>query len=159
MTVDHVYDQLSVDSSCPGQVELDPAHFYNGTYFAEISYTLNYSVPNSFIDIFSSGTKNQSITGAFDIQPRILGTSTAILSFPPNETVLQGIANGIQYVLLDGKVEAVEGLILDTRVGNASIGFRNHTLPIRNMSAQWTEDILFIEPLTSCVGTFLFHYL
>ena len=71
-----------------------------------------------------------------------------------NSTVLQGIVNPVQYVLLNEKVEAVEGLIVDTRVGNASIGFRNHTFPqVQASGAQWTEDLLFLEPVTACVGT------
>lgn len=70
----------------------------------------------------------------------------------------------MEYVLLDDKIEVVEGLIVDTRVGNASIGFRNHTLPQTNgIGAVWMEvalvhfanrqNILFVEPQTKCIGT------
>jgi hypothetical protein len=112
---------------------------------------LDYSIPKSLKEIFSSWTNNKPIAGAFDIQPRVLALSDSPIVL--NGT-LQGMSIGIQYVLLDDKVEAVEGLIVDTRVGNASVGFRNHTIPRTQADgAQWTEDILFIEPLTSCIGT------
>ena len=60
----------------------------------------------------------------------------------------------LESVLLDGSIEAREGIILDLVKGG--IGFRNHTVPIQpqmRYGSQWTEDILWIEPVTSCVNT------
>jgi hypothetical protein len=68
-------------------------------------------------------------------------------------------------VMMDDRIEAVEGLIVDARHGFASVGFRNHTLPATGpLGATWKEvlpfecnaygqDILFIEPQTVCIGT------
>jgi hypothetical protein len=56
-------------------------------------------------------------------------------------------------VLLDSIVVR-EGVIIDTV--NGGIGFRNHTVPVEptiRHSATWTEDILWIELMTSCVDT------
>lgn len=47
-----------------------------------------------------------------------------------------------------------EGVILDSTTG--ALGFRNHTVPTRpriNHGATWTEDLLWIEPVTVCVDT------
>jgi hypothetical protein len=56
-------------------------------------------------------------------------------------------------LLLNDKIEAVEGLIVDTH--NGGIGFRNHSIPVGALAygAEWTEDILFIQPETQCVDT------
>jgi hypothetical protein len=55
-------------------------------------------------------------------------------------------------MILDNNVQPIEGLIVDTKVG--SLGFRNHTIPAGfQHGATWTEDLLFIEPETSCVNT------
>jgi hypothetical protein len=55
-------------------------------------------------------------------------------------------------LILDEKVEAIEGLIVDMVAGG--VGFRNHTAPLPPSlpyGSMWTEDILFIEPETQCV--------
>ncbi|KAL2144067.1 hypothetical protein VTI28DRAFT_9678 [Corynascus sepedonium] len=58
----------------------------------------------------------------------------------------------INSVLLNNKVEAVEGLFVDTV--NGGIGFRNHSAPpLRQHGSVWTEDLLFIQPVTQCVDT------
>lgn len=147
-------DKLILETACPGQVEIVVGRLYNKTLYAEFIYISNFSVPSSLEEIFSSGTLNTPTAGAFDIEPRVLGLGSP-LQVGANSTnlLLLGIVEGIQYVLLDNKVEAVGGLILDTRVGSASIGFRNHSLPVVNTASwRWTEDIIFIEPITSCVG-------
>jgi hypothetical protein len=56
-------------------------------------------------------------------------------------------------VLLE-KLEAREGVIVDAV--NGGIGFRNHTVPVKpqmNYGATWTEDLLWIEPVSVCVDT------
>jgi hypothetical protein len=54
----------------------------------------------------------------------------------------------------------VEGLVVDTRDGGG-VGFRNHSVPVEaSNGATWTEDLLWVRPVTSCVNTnltFLIH--
>ena len=48
-------------------------------------------------------------------------------------------------------MEPYEGLVVDTVTG--AIGFRNHTAPIGvGLGAEWSEDLLFIEPETECAN-------
>lgn len=56
-------------------------------------------------------------------------------------------------ILLNDKIEAVEGLIVDSHHGG--IGFRNHSMPSKanGVGLSWSEDILFFEPETQCVDT------
>lgn len=91
----------------------------------------NITVPDSLVNVFSSGTRGpgNTVSGAFDIQPRqfqlrssgniIDGSPLAVSNLP-----------SLGFVLLNDKIEAVEGLVVDTRKGNVSVGFRNHTLPM-----------------------------
>jgi hypothetical protein len=54
-------------------------------------------------------------------------------------------------LILNNATQAVEGLVVDTQKGG--IGFRNHTAPINlPHGATWSEDLLFVEPGTSCVN-------
>jgi hypothetical protein len=49
-------------------------------------------------------------------------------------------------------VEAIEGLIVDTKQGG--IGFRNHSAPLPNkLGYGWSEDLLWVQPETRCVNT------
>lgn len=53
---------------------------------------------------------------------------------------------------LDNAILVVEGLVVDAV--NGGVGFRNHTVPLGfKHGATWVEDLLFIEPETSCVDT------
>jgi hypothetical protein len=106
------------------------------------------SIPKSLIDIFRSGTSSfgDTTAGAFDIQPR----SYAIEKIPQ---VMNGTPFPIsmpkfhKFVMLDNQIEAVEGLIIDTRPGSASVGLRNHTLPsgVPGLWGTWKE-VLFFSP-------------
>ncbi|KZL65247.1 hypothetical protein CI238_13373 [Colletotrichum incanum] len=53
---------------------------------------------------------------------------------------------------MDLNIRVVKGLVLDGIAGG--VGFRNHTIP-KNIKrgASWSEDLLFIEPIASCVNT------
>jgi hypothetical protein len=56
-------------------------------------------------------------------------------------------------VLLD-RIVVREGIIAD--LVNGGVGFRNHTVPTKprmKHGAQWTEDILWLEPVTACIDT------
>ena len=56
-------------------------------------------------------------------------------------------------VLLDQVINR-EGIVAD--LVNGGVGFRNHTVPTRprlKYGAKWTEDILWMEPVTECIDT------
>jgi hypothetical protein len=54
--------------------------------------------------------------------------------------------------ILRNDIFAVGGAIVDL-TSTPGIGFWNHTLPSTNLGGVWTEDVLFLEPVTSCVNT------
>ena len=99
------------------------------------------TVPDALVEVFSSGTTlyGDPISGPFDIQPRSLQlVSNARIMNGTSYPV--GIDQYFQLVMIDDKIEAIEGLIVDTRIGNASIGFRNHTLPVgTSPGGSWKE--------------------
>lgn len=54
--------------------------------------------------------------------------------------------------MLHNTVEAVEGVIADSIDGG--IGYRNHTVPSNlPYGGEWSEEILWIEPVTECADT------
>jgi hypothetical protein len=61
----------------------------------------------------------------------------------------------VDILVLDDTIKVIEGLVVDAKSGG--VGFRNHTAPVglasQDRGATWTEDLLFIEPITSCVDT------
>ena len=112
-------------------------------------------IPTNIVECFESGTtaSNDLRCNPFEIQFRQF-TSVPISESMPGLTNTTGGFSMLESVLLDGSIEAREGIILDLVKGG--IGFRNHTVPIQpqmRYGSQWTEDILWIEPVTSCVNT------
>lgn len=58
----------------------------------------------------------------------------------------------LEPLVLNDAIEAKEGLIVDTKQGR--IAFRHHRTPtIVGQGAEWTEDLLFLQPVTECVNT------
>ncbi|KAL2196962.1 hypothetical protein P885DRAFT_68872 [Corynascus similis CBS 632.67] len=112
-------------------------------------------IPPIIREVYSSGTQGfeTTISNFFDIEWRQLSL------YKDNDGILN---RGVPYtvnmyrqldsIALDDSVKLIEGLIVDTKSGG--IGFRNHTVPQppdRNVT--WQEDLLFIEPVTTCVDT------
>ncbi|KAE9566910.1 hypothetical protein CGMCC3_g16935 [Colletotrichum fructicola] len=103
------------------------------------------------MEIFSSGTKNRTtVSNFFDIEWRQLTQTTR--PYVDNGTeVSVGAYNQLESHIMDPTVKIVEGLIVDAT--NGGIGFRNHTVPTDiELGASWSEDLLFIEPIASCVN-------
>jgi hypothetical protein len=48
---------------------------------------------------------------------------------------------------------AVEGLIVDMTSSHPGIGFWNHTIPTFLEGGTWSQEILWLEPLTTCINT------
>lgn len=120
-------------------------------YTWEMPYGYNTTVPQIVKDIYSSGTRNHpSISNFFDIQWRQYTLETDPLK-NNGSAFLVGSYRPIITMILNNDIKAIEGLVVDTKTGG--VGFRNHTLP-QGLShgAIWTEDLLFIEPETSCVN-------
>jgi hypothetical protein len=113
------------------------------------------SVPQSTVDLFSSGVSvlGDSVSSTFDIQWRSwtwtrLDKNGSAADASPVFPV--GTTRQIAAVVLDNKLEVIEGLVLDAV--NGSIGFRNHSAPpFTPYGSTWTEDLLFIQPVTQCV--------
>ena len=129
---------------CPGQDLVIAGNLDNDTLYYNETWIYNITIPDALITVFSSATAGENtIAGAFDIQPRNFQMQSYF-------NVLNGslfaadVTKAIQYVFLDNQIAAVEGLIVDTRAGNASIGFRNHTLPQGLVNGAWWTEVIVI---------------
>ncbi|KAL2136976.1 hypothetical protein VTI74DRAFT_11158 [Chaetomium olivicolor] len=118
-------------------------------------HNLTTDIPSILRDIYSSGTRGigTTVSNFFDIgwrQLTVKSDSAGILN--NGSTYSVGMFRHLDSIALDDSVRLVEGLVVDTRSGG--VGFRNHTVPQppdRNVT--WQEDLLFIEPVTTCVNT------
>ncbi|EXJ74703.1 uncharacterized protein A1O5_01397 [Cladophialophora psammophila CBS 110553] len=139
---------------CPGTTS---AITYSGNdTFMEANITnddYDTRIPKVLAELYQSGLAQQpqTVSSFFDIESRYY-------SFMYQD----GVAHGAKYIVdafrylssmvLDNAIEPVEGLVVDTVAGG--VGFRNHTVPVSvQLGAEWTEDLLWIEPETACVDT------
>ncbi|KAF7133835.1 hypothetical protein CNMCM5793_005247 [Aspergillus hiratsukae] len=111
----------------------------------------NSLVPEQLVSIFRDGASafGPSVSSIFDMQYR-----TYINGTDPYSALgwyAKPSYRSLQVLILDEKVEPVDGLIVDMVDGG--IGFRNHTAPSKALKygSTWDEDILFIQPETQCV--------
>ncbi|PHH91498.1 hypothetical protein CDD83_227 [Cordyceps sp. RAO-2017] len=110
-------------------------------------------LPRSYYELFSSGAENSTLSSAFNIQWRqwennMPDSHDTEEKQQPNTADFQNIKS----LLLNERFDIIEGLIVDTI--NGGVGFRNHTVPTGlSLGAEWQEDLLFVEPETSCVDT------
>jgi hypothetical protein len=58
----------------------------------------------------------------------------------------------LQSFILRDDIFAVDGLIVDFTM-NTGIGLWNHTMPTLEHGGGWSHDMLWLEPVTSCVNT------
>ena len=132
---------------------------YTDTLVTVSDHNLNFPygydtrVPQSILDIYSSGTSGltTTVSNHFEIQWRQYKT-IGLDFFNNGSAFTEGTFRPVQSMVLNNAVQPVEGLIVDMK--NGGIGFRNHTIPtgLKN-GAAWTEDLLFIEPESICVNT------
>lgn len=108
-------------------------------------------IPKVLAELYQSGLHQHpgSMSSFVDIQSRQWGWSD-------EEGVMQNksyVADSFRYlstVVLDDAYKVIEGLVVDTK--NGAVGFRNHTVPdAAGLGAEWSEELLFIEPVTECV--------
>ncbi|KAB8248151.1 hypothetical protein BDV35DRAFT_403688 [Aspergillus flavus] len=117
----------------------------NGTYSARLPYNLT--------QIFSSATSgtNNTVSGPFDIQYRQV-FPTSMTQVDNGEPYIVGSYRVMDSLILHDKIEAIEGLIVDSTRGG--LGYRNHTVPANlPTGGRWTEDITWLQPLIECVNT------
>lgn len=132
-------------TSCPGAPLVDNE---------KENTTENYRVWPSSVELFTSGEVAPTVANIFDIEWRSYLIAKRWNSFLTDLPSMKGFAQGfythLTNLITHETVEAVEGLLVDTKIGR--IGFRNHTAPVDvGLGVEWTEDILFFEPETRCV--------
>jgi hypothetical protein len=113
----------------------------------------NVTIPDTLVEIFSSGTpgRRTTVSNLFDIEWRQLSTKRS-KEVGTNKSYAVGMFHQLASYIMDGGIKLVEGLVIDAQIGG--IGFRNHTVPVgQRVGATWEEDILFIEPVSTCVDT------
>lgn len=156
---------LSGERVCPNDANRE----YNVTYQkVQINSTDSYlrridnvktydtRIPSRLWHYFSSGLPRlgPTVSGPFDIQWRIwrLMNNTQHAGYNNNTGLVFGDYRHVSSVILKDSFEVVEGLVADSKLGG--IGFRNHSIPVSNVleGAVWTEDLLFLEPVTKCVN-------
>lgn len=110
-------------------------------------------IPRDLAELYQSGLteRPQSVSSFFDIQSRQYSfqNQSGMLN---NERYVVDSFRFLTSVILNDAIEPVEGLVVNTQTGG--IAFRNHTVPVGlKYGAEWTEDLLWIEPETACVDT------
>jgi hypothetical protein len=156
--------------NCPGQ-----GHGFSFFSNASGSYRqyegddpyISSAIPSNITEIFSSGSQGSrnNVAGAFDIEYRsyVVGRDPTRNSTPRPEDGpslyidqgrkrTQGAFHMYESLILNDRIDLVEGLVVDTKVGG--IGFRNHTVPSDpGQGSEWSEGLLWIQPDTACVST------
>jgi hypothetical protein len=100
-------------------------------------------IAQSIIDTFSSTTH-----GPFKMQYRrfMLGTAGY------NYSMVQDAFSLLQSLVLRTDLFGVEGLVVDMS-SKPGVGLWNHTMPAVAKGGVWSEDLLWMEPVSSCVNT------
>lgn len=117
---------------------------------------INSTIPANVTKVLQSGTSKDgsTLSGPFDIQYRTwsVRADTYEKLVDGGKPYAAGTFRNLEMLILHNKVEAVEGLVVDTV--NGGIGFRNHSVPTGFESGvEWTEDLTWITPVTQCVNT------
>ena len=138
---------------CPGSDVVIIPSLDAGDRSVTLPNGYNTTIPRETIEWYSSGLsdENKTISNVFDIQWR---QYSVVRDNGTNRggDYLVGAFRPLDLLLLNDAVEAVDGLVVDTKVGG--VGFRNHTAPTGlPYGATWSEDLLFIQPETQCVNT------
>ncbi|KAF9469435.1 hypothetical protein BDZ94DRAFT_1303903 [Collybia nuda] len=100
-------------------------------------------IPSPLLETFSSAPHN-----IFDIQFRRYFFTEAGFNFSmarPQDGVVESM------ILQEG-IFAIEGMIVDMSE-TPGVGIINHTIPTFDESATWSQEILWFEPVTTCINT------
>ncbi|KAK2772244.1 hypothetical protein FQN53_004680 [Emmonsiellopsis sp. PD_33] len=137
------------DQVCPGSTVEEKCERLG--LLEKCTSDVNATMPETFITPFRDGASkfSSSVSSIFDIQWRTyinkaLNRSAGVF--------LEPAYRQLATLLLDDKIEPLEGLVVDMKAGG--LGFRSHTVPANHYKygTEWKEDILFIEPETQCVN-------
>ncbi|EAU35445.1 predicted protein [Aspergillus terreus NIH2624] len=141
------------DSACPGSntIVLDRTNDTRRSSATPFGY--NVTIPQNVTDVFDSGRAglDSSVSSIWDIQWRSY-THRSEEVYNNGSRRVQGSYRPIQQVFLEEDYVVVEGLVVDGKRGG--IGFRNHTVPTApGHGVTWEEDLLWVQPESSCVNT------
>ena len=134
--------ELGFSRVCGGGLSPDPCPGDNGS-----SGSNTYRIFQQLVDLYQSGLPSQrpTVSSFFDIQAR----RYQIMPLG-NFSYLQDVYRPLTTLILDDRLQAVEGLVVDMQ--HPKIGFRNHTAPTKvQYGAEWDEDLLFLEPESKCI--------
>jgi hypothetical protein len=139
---------------CPGSLGQANTTSNSAGYETAGNYTDDWDVrlPKALASLYQSGLRAlpPTVSSILDIQGRLYTLKT--VPTVGNRTYYVSDYRTLTNFVLNNKIELVEGLIVDTQ--QPRIGFRNHTVPVRTqIGAEWEEDLLFLEPVTSCSDT------
>ena len=70
-----------------------------------------------------------------------------------NYSMLNAKLSTSQSLILRDDIFAIDGLIVDLNTKSPGIGLWNHTMPTLPHGGTWSQDILWLEPVSSCVDT------
>lgn len=144
---------LQGPAPCPYSGNTVILDFDGSSYTFEYPYGYNTTVPQIVRDIYSSGTQNEktTVSNYFDIQWRQYNLGHQSYLDNGSFYLVADYRSVTSLILDNNAITPVEGLVVDMQT--PGIGFRNHTLPtgLQN-GATWTEDLLFVEPQSSCVN-------
>ncbi|KAF9441831.1 hypothetical protein P691DRAFT_714884 [Macrolepiota fuliginosa MF-IS2] len=87
--------------------------------------------------------------GSFTMQYRRFYTRSGSVSLP----IGVPYASVSQSFILRNDTFAVEGLIVDMSSTHPGVGFWNQTLPKLPNGGTWSQDMLWLEPVTRCIDT------
>ncbi|KAJ6442664.1 hypothetical protein O9K51_03839 [Purpureocillium lavendulum] len=143
----HIETAFCPGAAVPGSV------YHQGIYntSANDSLTATTRIPENVTAIFTSATKNSSVASILDIQYRSW-VPFVNKYFDNHQPYPKGQFRHIDLLLSRDGILALEGIIAD--MGPGGIGFRNHTAPLGlPHSAEWDEDLLWLEPDIQCADT------
>lgn len=151
--------KLSRWFNCPGSEGNFKTSYNRQGELVDNGGFISTTIAKNITDAFTSATKEShysTIASIFDIQYRSFynfGNATPPTAGPwldKGDPHTQGSTSFFESLILNDKIQAVEGLIVNT--ANGGVGFRNHTLPPENhYGTEWFEDVLWLEPETVCV--------
>ncbi|KAH6616190.1 hypothetical protein B0J18DRAFT_298292 [Chaetomium sp. MPI-SDFR-AT-0129] len=156
-------DCLITSTQCPGidvKGFVPQAYRYrydkNGTVY-NASITSTTRIPQNLTDMFRSHRgRFPDVAGIFDLQYRVWRPLTSEF-FDDEKPYPAGRMQHVDMLIPRDGVVLVEGAIADFSSGKSGggIGFRNHSAPsqLDGYGAQWTEDVLWIEPDIACSAT------
>jgi len=119
------------------------------------------AVPKNITECFRSGTSSPGDlrSSSFDIHFRRFATELGVTYGNETHKNVTGSYMFVGQVVVEPGYHLREGVIIDAN--NGGLGFRNHTVPdVPRMidGVTWEEDLLWMEPATTCLRTNWTYY-